>query len=124
MEQVINQMMQVTQREYRKILKKLYPHAPDSLFVLMEEELSRAFSESIPELVELTIVIYSKYFTITEVNEWIAFYKSELGRKIIRVTPGLTAESMTMGEQWGRHIVGPLAAERVREKLRQEGYEL
>ncbi len=124
MEQVSNQMLQVTMQQYWKLIKQLHPQAPDRLRPLMEEELSRAFSESIPEFIDLAIAVYSKHFTITEVNEWIAFYESELGRKIARVTPEITAETMALGEQWGRHIVGPLARERVKEKLRQEGYDL
>ncbi len=123
-EQTANQMMQVTLKEYWKLTKKVYPQAPDRLYPMMEEELRRAFSESIPEIIELTIGTYSKHFTITEVNEWIAFFESELGRKIARVTPEITAETMALGERWGRHIVGPRAAERIKEKLRQEGYDL
>ena len=123
-QQVAKQMVQVTVQESWKQLKKFYPRAPDHLRILIEEELNIAFGESIPVYIDAVIVIYSKYYTISEVNELVMFYKSDLGRKITRVTPELTAETMALGEKWGRHIVGPLAAERVRDKLRHEGYEL
>ena len=123
-EQAGQQMMSLILEQNWKLLRKLYPQAPDHMRTLIEEELKIAFREALPEFVDAVIVIYSRYFTIAEVNDMVAFYKTETGRKVIRVLPELMAESMAMGAKWGEHIVGPLAAERVRDKLRHEGYEL
>ena len=123
-DQLLQQIVPIMMQDHWKILKKAYPLAPDHLFDIMEEEAMRAFSESIPELIDGTIFIYAKYFTISEINELNLFYRTELGRKLIRVLPELTVETTKFGYLWGRDIVAPRSAKRIKDLLRHKGYEL
>ena len=123
-DQFVQQVGPIILQDTWKLLKKAYPLAPDHLFAMMEEEMLSSFTEAIPELIDGIVVIYSRYFTVSEIDELNLFYRSELGRKLIRVMPGLTVDSTKYGYLWGRDIVGPRVEKRLKDKLRQKGYEL
>ena len=72
----------------------------------------------INEFIEMIIPIYEKHFTHEEIKQLIAFYESPIGKKMIKVQPQLMMDSMTAGEEWGKKLI-----KRVKEKLREEGYE-
>lgn len=60
--------------------------------------------------------IYSKYFTLEEIKELVAFYKTPLGHKIIKVTPSLVGElSKAMADYGGK------LANRIIETLKENG---
>lgn len=65
-----NELMQATMKATRVILKKM-----------MDEDM---------------VVLYDKYFSQKEINDYIAFYKSESGQKFIKVTPDLSKDLMTI----------------------------
>jgi len=69
------------------------------------------------EMVELIVPIYAKYFSHDEIRELIKFYQSPLGKKLTRVLPDVTRESMAAGQKWGAE----LAAE-VMKEIQQKGY--
>ena len=67
--------------------------------------------------------IYARHFTVQELREVIAFYRTSTGRKLLQVTPKLTAEVMTMitphmPDFYGRTI------EAFAKVLRSRGYNL
>ncbi len=123
-DQLVQQVAPTLMQDTWKHLKKAYPLAPDHLFAMIEEEMLSSFHRAIPEMIDGTVAIYAKYFTVSEIDELNLLYRSELGRKLIRVMPGLVVELTKFGYLWGHDIVGPRASKRVQEKLRQEGYEL
>ena len=43
--------------------------------------------------------IYSTKFTLAEINELIAFYKTPIGKKMAKLVPELTAEGAALGQQ-------------------------
>ncbi len=107
-----------------KLVKKANPQISDDMVSVMEEELFRAFDETLPKFIAGTVAIYDRYFTMAEINELVAFYKTELGRKTINIMPQLLGETMSFGQQWGRDVLAPLAVERIKKRFRDEGYEL
>ena len=42
------------------------------------------------------VAIYDKYFTDSEIKDYIAFYKSPSGQKFVNVTPALQADIMNI----------------------------
>lgn len=45
------------------------------------------------------VVLYDKYFSQNEINDFITFYKSQSGQKMINVTPDIQKELMTAIKQ-------------------------
>jgi uncharacterized protein len=63
-----NEMMKSTMKATRVILKKM-----------MDNDM---------------VTLYDKYFSQKEINDYIAFYKSDSGKKFIKVTPDLSKDLM------------------------------
>jgi hypothetical protein len=55
-------------------------------------------------LTDLLIPIYSKYYTLADVNDLIAWYQTPLGKKVVTSMPGITKESMQAGTEWGQKL--------------------
>ena len=69
------------------------------------------------EMVELIVPIYAKYFSHDEIRQLIKFYESPLGKKLTKVLPDVTRESMEAGQKWGQKL-----AEEVMKEIREKGY--
>ncbi len=78
--------------------KKMLPNVPPSFW---DSFLKEVDSDS---LVELIIPIYDKYLTHDEIKDIIKFYESPSGRKLVKVLPMITNESMEAGSKWGKEI--------------------
>ena len=53
----------------------------------------------------------------------LTFYRSEVGRSVVKKLPQITAEAMVIGQQWGR-VVGQEIQRRMIARLRAEGYQI
>jgi len=97
-------------------IQELKKTSPD----ISEEFINEFISEVTPEkLIEIYAPIYVKYYTESEMDELIKFYKSSVGQKTISVVPSILRESMEAGSKLGRDI-----AIQVKEKLdKKAGYQ-
>jgi hypothetical protein len=59
-------------------------------------------------VVDRLIPIYSKYLTKEDVRELTDFYRSPVGKKLVKVTPTISLESATVGQQWAESILPEL----------------
>ena len=118
--QVMDQMMP----GIWKLVQKANPEIPDELLSAMDNELKRTVDETMPEFTKGVAAIYTEHFTDAEIAGLLAFYKTSLGQKVIRILPQITTQLMTYGRHWGQKVLAPLVIERVTERLRKEGYEL
>ncbi|WP_223606747.1 DUF2059 domain-containing protein [Chryseobacterium sp. OSA05B] len=94
-------------------IKKSSPDISDEFF---NEFMAEVTTERITELY---IPIYSKYYSESEVDDLIRFYKSPVGQKTISVLPAIMKESIEAGQKMGREI-----GLKVKEKLdKKAGYQ-
>ena len=100
--QVMDQMLQA--------FRARMPKVPASFWSELQKELDPN------ELVEKVVPIYDKQLTHPEVKNLIKFYQTPTGRKLIKVMPAITQESMVVGQEWGRAI-----GEKVAARLKQKG---
>ena len=91
--------------------KDTYPDVPQEFW---DKALSKINGE---ELKNIVVPIYDKYYTEEDIDALIAFYKSDIGKKVLQVTPMVTQESMEAGKQWGQKL-----AEEIIEELEFESY--
>jgi hypothetical protein len=89
-EQVLDSMIQ----QY----KLLFPTVSNEMWFLFKRDLK------IDDLLYLCVPIYSKYYSHDEIKQLIKFYETPLGKKVIRITPELAAETMKAGQEWGVSI--------------------
>jgi hypothetical protein len=93
--------------------------AVEEVFDLM----TKRFSERKDELINQIAVLYASKFTVSELNDVSAFYRSPTGVKFKQVQPQLMQESMAAGQVWGQRIGQEIQTEMQRE-LRNRGIRL
>ena len=79
-------------------LKQAVPDVPDSFWNEFMAEVNE------DELIERIVPVYAKHFTLEELEQLIAFYKTPLGKKLIGEMPVVMQESIAVGQEWGRDI--------------------
>ena len=62
-------------------------------------------------LLDEIIPLYDKYYTLEDLRAVNTFYESAAGKKVLSTLPQIMAESMKIGEAWGRRIGEQAAAE-------------
>jgi hypothetical protein len=62
---------------------------------------------SYQEMVDLTAGLLAKYYTLDEIHQLAAFYKSPLGQKSMRIMPDLMRDSMGAMQATDRGVVIP-----------------
>ena len=67
-----------------------------------EEKAKQFFSDN---LVKVYVPIYQKHLTLDDLKKIVAFYESPVGKKLGAVTPAITMEGMTAGQQLGMELV-------------------
>ena len=69
---------------------------------MMKQQSPSVFSDN---LVKVYVPIYQKHLTLDDLKKIVAFYESPAGKKLGAVTPAITMEGMTAGQQLGMELV-------------------
>ncbi|WP_144391639.1 DUF2059 domain-containing protein [Pleionea sediminis] len=85
---------------------------------VIKEVTLNLFKESFPELTKKMVKLYSKYFTHEEIKKLLAFYKTDIGKKTIKVMPGLLQESIFLSQEWADELI-PEVQKRVQNRLKE-----
>jgi hypothetical protein len=101
--QVMNEMM----RQF----KNAKPGVPEKFWTDFMKKVR------VDDLISLIVPIYDKHLSHGEVKDLIAFYGTPTGRKLVRVLPQITQESMGAGQRWGMKL-----GQQVVEELKRKGY--
>ena len=89
----------------------------------MFNDIIKAFSGHKQELLDKIAELYAERFTVKEMSELTNFYRTEVGRKFVAAQPQLAAESMKLGQEWGR-TVGAQIMQQIKAKLEEGGHKL
>lgn len=106
-----------------QVLKAAKPETPDRAFLLIEEETNAMMEQEAPALLASLVPIYDRHFTEAELQQLIAFYQTDLGKKTIAVMPKVMQESLATGQAWGQEMAPKLMA-RLEERFKKEKIEL
>lgn len=96
--------------QMRPSLEKAVPGIPSSFW---DDFLAEVKTD---ELFDTIVPIYSRHFSLEELEQLIEFYKTPVGRKLIGEMPAVMSESMAAGQVWGRELA--LRAQRKAEARR------
>jgi uncharacterized protein len=55
-------------------------------------------------MIDLLVPIYANHFTHAEIKQLLAFYRSDLGKKVINKLPLVMSESIEVGKTWGSSL--------------------
>ncbi len=104
-------------------IKKRTPDVPDEALSRFKSAFRQEVEKSLPEMMHAEARLYAIHFSASELNELLAFYRTELGQKMLVEQPKIFTEMLPLAQAWGR-IVGARAAEAAVQTLRQEGVKI
>lgn len=114
------QMGATTATQMMQLLKKARPDIPDEVLQALPEEVMGAIDENMGSLMSEIVPLYARHFNEAEVKGLIAFYSTDLGKKVISGMPALMHESMQAGQRWGESL-GPTIQRRIKARFKRQG---
>ncbi len=119
------QMSQFVVAQMTQALKTGGADLPDEAYVALEDEVNKTIDRAIASgsFGELMYPIYRKHLGESDLKAMIDFYRTPSGKKIAAAIPLMAQEGMMAGQIWGQSL-GPSIAERVEQRLKDEGFEL
>lgn len=120
------QMSETFVKQMSQALKSSRPDIPEKMYKILEEEVNSVIDEQMLAnggFLEMITLIYHKYYSQEDLKGLLSFYETDLGKKVIKVTPQITQESMRAGQVWGQALV-PLLQERLIKRFKEEGVDL
>jgi hypothetical protein len=101
--------------ENQSLDPRMAPIAAEEIGAIMREE----FVDS-GFINRLGYQTYGKYFSLSELKDLVAFYKTPTGRKMAARLPRITAEKFTAGDQHALSL-GPIIEKRLMARFREVG---
>lgn len=77
------------------------PRIPPEKLPVLREAILEGFGNVVPQMMDAFVIQYAETFTLTELQELVAFYESPIGRSIMNKTLILTRQSGDMMERFG-----------------------
>lgn len=75
------------------------------------------------DIVTMVTPLWAEKFSVAELNEISAFFKTPIGQKLVREQPGIMQRSMQLGMAWGQAIGQEVETE-ARRELKARGIDL
>jgi len=120
--QLGTQMASLLSRQVLDGLKRSQPDIPSRIIDLAQQVLDEEFAKAFTGPDSMTprlVAVYARHFTQQEVRGLIAFYGTDLGKKVITVMPMIIQESAVVGQEWSaQHMPDILAT--LRKRLQSE----
>jgi hypothetical protein len=117
------QFSQMMVSQMTVMLKKSKSDVPEKAFDILKEVVDSTIDEEMSSFIELCYPIYHKYLTLDEIKKMIEFYKTPIGKKVVKVMPEMMQESMLAAQQWAQSI-GIKFEKRFISRLKEEGIEI
>ena len=99
--------------------RKAKPYIKPDVFRTLRDELLDEMAERVWDsgsFAEQVVAIWDSRFTHEEIKELIAFYESDVGRKLVVLSAEIDKDQRTAGRIWGQEMEA-IIADRVRAKL-------
>ena len=112
---VSKQILDLSKRKNPNVSPRAIEIAQD----VLDAELAKAF-DGPDGFISQLVPIYARYFTHEDIRGMIAFYESDLGRKIVSTMPALMQDSLALGAKWGAAIT-PRLESTLQERWKAEG---
>jgi hypothetical protein len=88
-------------------LSTAYPEIPKSTLDKIGSRISALMERKMTEpggMMDRLTPVYAKHLSHDDIKQLLAFYRTDVGKKIINRMPVVTSESMAVGQQWGASL--------------------
>lgn len=104
------------------VLKRSSPDVPEKVLSIIKEETVRIFKKELgsDQFYEIFYPVYAEHYSVKELRELTKFYKSPVGRKLIKTMPIVMQKSIIAGQKWSRSLL-PELQKRYIKRFKEEG---
>ena len=118
----IKMLLPLIVQQLKPMIAQNRPEVERDLDQIMPLMLERMNSR-IEQFTDTVAQIYARNFTVDELRQIQAFYRSPTGQKLIDRTPAIAQESMALGQKVGQDVANELRGRAI-EELRRRGHNI
>ncbi|HEY2069230.1 MAG TPA: DUF2059 domain-containing protein [Rhizomicrobium sp.] len=101
-------------------IKRQNPNVSQDALNTFTTAMSEELNGSLDQFMDIYATVYAEHFSIDELHQVTAFYKSDVGRKMIAAAPQMMLEVMPLAQRMGEQI-GARVRDRVNAQLQKHG---
>ena len=119
-DRTVSTLMPLAVQPFRKAM----PDAPEAMFAMLEDEMEAIIHEAIVQSRDNDAELVANHFTHAEVRQLIAFYRTDVGRKLVAKLPEIAKEREAWVAKWfAEHGEAAVlsAAKRVFDRFKERG---
>ena len=118
------QAMSIFSAQLLSGLKQSQPDIPDRALEIAKQVFDSEFAKAFAgpdSLADQVVFVYARHFTHEDIRGLLAFYSTELGKKMITSMPLVLQEGAAAGQQWAEKQM-PQVLTVLQSRLRAEGF--
>lgn len=123
MSAMVQQMMDMSITMTFDLVRKKNPRLSEGDMKIVSDAFSQTVRETMPGILARFAVIYEEFFTLDEIRDINAFYRTTSGQKALKAMPQIMQRGMVVGQEWAAQTL-PIVLDRVRSQMKQRGIEL
>ena len=122
-DRMLDQFLVMFTPQVSALIEKANPEKGPLVRKIMDEMMLPEMRKQIPEAIDEVAKVYSRHFSLEELNELIAFYKSPIGRKFVEQQSPLMADLSRVDQEWGQRATLK-ALRNLAPKLKEQGIDV
>ena len=119
-DKMFNGVLPVLLKQEIGVLEKSYSNISNEVAKRFETLFLMEAQKGIDEAMNKVAAAYAEALTEDELNQISAFYKSPVGRKMIRIKPEMGQRALKIGIEWGQNV-GSIIGKKVVLQMKEEG---
>lgn len=120
-DRMFNGVLPVLLKQQVLLLEKEHPKLSPEAARRFEELFLTEMQKGIQEVMNKVAAAYAEALSEDELNQISAFYKSDVGQKMIRIKPEMGQRALKIGIEWGQEV-GTIVGKKVILLLKEEGH--
>jgi uncharacterized protein len=122
-DRILDQFLVMFTPQVSALIEKANPEKGPLVRKIMEELMLPEMRKQIPEAIDDVAKVYTRHFSLEELNELIAFYKTPIGQKFVDRQSVLMIDLSQAGQEWGQRATLK-ALRNLAPKLKEQGIEV
>lgn len=103
-------------------LQRTNPNIDAAAYQIISEEVNKVITEEVKDknaVKKMIYPIYHQHLSLADINEFIKFYNTPLGKKMLSLMPQINSESMEAARLWGQSLA-PVIRQRLEARFEKE----
>ena len=102
--EAMDTMLGLVSQSMEGLIERANPGHEKEVREFMTKYYTPEVRKRLPEFGGLIAEVWARYFTAEELDQLIAFYRTDVGQKLIALQPKLMQVGMQLGEAWGEKV--------------------